>query len=270
MPQKCKPPVFDYPKSCEGYHQEQTCIDPPRFSLIIPAYNEETYLPRLLDTVDKARASYHGGAEAIEVVVADNASTDATARLARERGCRVVFEEKRIIAAVRNRGARMTRGQVLAFIDADSQIHPDTFNAIERSLSTGKVVAGSTGVTLERISLGLAVTYIVMVPMTWLTGLDIGVVFCRRDDFEAVGGYNEERLFAEDVQFLLDMRRLGRSRGQKLSRVTSAKAIASTRKFDKYGDWHYLSLIPRFFSWLLFSTASMEDFAQTYWYSNQR
>ena len=54
-----------------------------RFSLIIPAFNEEAYLPRLLDTVDVARARYEGGPGAIEVVVADNASTDATAAVAR-------------------------------------------------------------------------------------------------------------------------------------------------------------------------------------------
>ncbi|MBW2174607.1 MAG: glycosyltransferase, partial [Deltaproteobacteria bacterium] len=59
----------------------------PRFSLIIPAYNEEAYLPWLLDTVDEARARYVGGPETIEVVVADNASTDGTRQVARRRGC---------------------------------------------------------------------------------------------------------------------------------------------------------------------------------------
>jgi len=59
---------------------------PPRFSLVIPAHNEEAYLPPLLDTVDAARARYAGGADAVEVVVADNASTDATAEVARARG----------------------------------------------------------------------------------------------------------------------------------------------------------------------------------------
>src|SRR5207248_1252646 len=85
----------------------------PRFSLVIPAYNEEAYLPRLLDSVDAARARYAGGPEAIEVIVADNASTDATARLAAERGCRVARVEKRVIAAARNGGAALARGEIL-------------------------------------------------------------------------------------------------------------------------------------------------------------
>jgi glycosyltransferase involved in cell wall biosynthesis len=74
----------------------------PRFSLIVPAHEEERYLPRLLDSVDRARAAYRGGPEAVEVVVADNASTDRTAEIARARGCRVARVEKRAIAAARS------------------------------------------------------------------------------------------------------------------------------------------------------------------------
>jgi glycosyltransferase involved in cell wall biosynthesis len=242
----------------------------PQFSVIIPAHNEETYLPRLLDSVDKARTRYLGGPEDVEVVVVDNASTDATADLARMRGCRVVREERRVIAAVRNTGAGVARGQLFVFIDADNIIHPETFNAINRCLSTGKIIAGASGVRMQRMSFGIAVTYVLMVPMVWLTGMDTGAVFCRREDFETIGGYNEERLFAEDVQFLWDLKRLGRVRGQKLTRITSIKAIYSTRKFDKYGDWHYVCLIIRFLYGVLFSRRSMDDFAQAYWYGNQR
>ena len=46
----------------------------PYFSLIIPAYNEEAYLPVLLDSVAAARARYEGGPDDIEIVVVDDAS----------------------------------------------------------------------------------------------------------------------------------------------------------------------------------------------------
>jgi len=52
-------------------------------------------------------------------------------------------------------------------------------------------------------------------------------------------------LFAEDVDFLWRLRKLGKPRWQGLTRARSAKAIASTRKFDTYGDWHYFTQIPR-------------------------
>jgi glycosyltransferase involved in cell wall biosynthesis len=242
----------------------------PRFSLIIPAFNEEAYLPVLLDSVDAARSCYAGGRDDIEVVVVDNASSDSTAELARSHGCRVFGEDRRVIAAVRNTGARNARGHVLVFVDADNIMHPDTFNAIDRSLSTGKVIAGATGVTMQRWSLGIAITYIVMIPIVWLTGMDTGVVFCGREDFEAIGGYNEGLLFAEDVQFLWDLMRLGRKRGQKLSRITSARAIFSTRKFDRHGDWHYLWMVLRILYGWLFSRSYLDDFARMYWYPDQR
>lgn len=241
-----------------------------RYSLIIPAYNEEAYLPALLDSVEVARTRYAGRPDDIEVVVVDNASTDATADLARSGGCRVVHENRRVIAAVRNTGALNARGQVFVFVDADNIMHPDTFNAIDRSLSTGKVVAGATGVKMQRWSLGIAITYLLMIPIAWLTRMDTGVVFCRRADFEAIGGYNEDLLFAEDLQFLWDLMRLGRKRRQRLARITSAKAIFSSRKFDRYGDWHYLWMPLRILYGWLFSRSSLDDFARMYWYPDQR
>jgi glycosyltransferase involved in cell wall biosynthesis len=87
----------------------------PRFSLVIPAHNEAAYLPDLLISVEKARNRYVGGRDEIEMIVVDNASTDSTADLARAKGCRVIQEDKRIIAAVRNTGAQSVVGQIFVF-----------------------------------------------------------------------------------------------------------------------------------------------------------
>ncbi len=242
----------------------------PVISLVIPAWNEERYLLVLLDSVDAARAAFREGAGAVEVIVADNASTDATARLAEARGCRVVAVEKRAIAAARNGGAGVARGEILCFIDADSRIHPDTFNEVLATLGTGRFVAGASGVRLERWSLGILLTWCLLVAFVLLLKIDTGVVFCRREDFERVGGYNEDRLYGEDVQFLWELKRLGRSRGQSLVRLRRAKALASTRKFDKYGDWHYFTQMPRLaLRWLRDPSASTV-FARKYWYEDDR
>jgi glycosyltransferase involved in cell wall biosynthesis len=113
----------------------------PAMSLVIPAYNEAGYLPRLLDTVDTARLRYAGGPDAVEVIVADNGSTDGTPALAESRGCRLAHEAVRNIGAVRNAGAAVARGRVLCFADADLRIHPDTFNVIDRALGP-RVIPG--------------------------------------------------------------------------------------------------------------------------------
>lgn len=240
---------------------------PPRYSVVIPAYNEERLLGRLLDSVEVARATY-GQHDAIEVIVADNVSTDRTASIAADRGCYVASTEKRVIAAVRNAGARAARGEILAFVDADSQVHPQTFIEIDKALATGRVVGGATGASLERWSLGIALVYLTIVPIVKVTGMDTGVVFVRRQDFEEIGGYDEDRLVAEDVAFLLALRRLGKTRGQRLKRVTSAKVIVSMRKFDEFGDWHYFSMITEGLRHLM--KRKPTEFTDKYWYKPKR
>jgi len=243
--------------------------EPLRFSLVVPAYNEERHLPALLDSVDAARDGSGGAPRAVEVVVADNASTDRTAEVARARGARVVREQRRCIAAVRNAGARAARGEVLAFVDADSRIHRETFAAIDRALAGGRVVAGATGVTFDRWSAGRLVTYAIMLGAVWLTGMDTGVVFCRREDFHAVGGYDERRRVGEDVAFLLALRRLGRGRGQRLARPRGVKAVTSARKFEQYGEWHWLWMLPRLPA-MLRGRPSSRELVERYWYRPRR
>ena len=237
-----------------------------RFSLIIPAYNEQTLLPRLLDSVDLARRNYRNGPDAIEIIVADNASTDRTAEIAAARGARVVRVEKRAISAARNGGAKAARGEVLAFIDADSVIHPDTFNEIDR-VFTDRCICGTTGLQMERRTAGTMLTFWFLVSLGSLlrllmlapprANIDAGVVFVRRADFAAIGGYREHRLFAEDVQMLFDLRRLGWPRGQGFAVTNRAPALFATRKFDEHGDWHYFFLPIRMLS---------KKWVKRYWY----
>ena len=245
-------------------------VNAPRFSVVVPAHDEARLLPRLLDSVDAARAAYSGGRDNVEVIVADNASTDGTGEIAEARGCRVARVQKRVIAAARNGGARLARGEVLAFVDADSRVHLRTFDVVDSTLATGRFVGGATGVTMERWSVGIVVTWVLVIPMVWLAGLDTGVVFCRREDFETVGGYPEDRLFAEDVELLLRLRRLGRSRGQRLARATAAKAVASARKFDEHGEWHYLAMLARAGFRMLLHRGSADEWLAQYWYGPRR
>src|SRR2546430_17737267 len=111
-----------------------------KFSVIIPAYNEEQYLPRLLSSIEVARANYSGGRDEIEVIVADNDSSDATPEVARDHGARVVHVARRRIAAARNGGAQAACGEILCFIDADSAIHAQPFDAVEYVMKSGKFV----------------------------------------------------------------------------------------------------------------------------------
>lgn len=242
----------------------------PRISLVIPAFEEERLLPRLLDSVDAARRRFSAAADAVEVIVVDNLSRDATARIATERGCRVVSCPVRSIAAVRNAGAAAAHAPYLAFVDADSALHVDSFGFIAAALDDPSVVGGATGIRLERRSPGIVFTYYSLLPMVALLGLDTGVVFCRSADFEAVGGFDESRLLAEDVAFQLALKKLGRSRGQRFLRATAARALLSTRKFDQHGDWHYFTSMPHAAGAALFGGRVLERLARKYWYVDRR
>ncbi|MHC4447335.1 MAG: glycosyltransferase [Planctomycetota bacterium] len=265
----------------------------PRLSLIIPAYNEAEYLPRLLDTVETALACYDGGTSRVEVVVADNDSTDGTAAIAHARGCRVAHTTERRIASARNAGAKIARGEILCFVDADYRIHPETFNAIDEAMSTGRYVGGATGARMERMSVGIGVTMLGLLPLL-ATGVDAGVWFCWREDFDAVGGYDENLLASEDVRFLWAIKRRGRAQRPRrtLARLSNwgsfwrtmfdtaldhdgepadvgVRAIVSARKFDKHGDWHFLVLLPRMALQMVFAPKKFERDARTYWYEDR-
>lgn len=94
-------------------------------------------------------------------------------------------------------------------------------------------------------------------------------MFCRRADFDAIGGYDETLKFTEDVTFLVDLRRAGRSRGARLVRARTAKVIASTRKFNQFGDWHFLAMTVGA-PWYLLNRRAGDAFADRYWYRSGR
>ena len=250
-----------------------------QISLVIPAWNEQDYLPRLLQSVAIACAAYRGGSERIEVIVADNGSTDATAQIAHAAGCLVVSVERRCIAAARNGGAARASGRIIAFADADFRIDPETFNYIDAIMSHDEVVGGATGMTMERWSLGIRTTLWLVAPLIWMMGLDAGVWFCRRSDFELTGRFDESLRAAEDLKWLLALRRLGRKRRPRARTVTChsarryglrpALAINSVRKFDKHGDWHFLRHMLLNAPRLLYARKLVDDHIENYWYQDR-
>jgi glycosyltransferase involved in cell wall biosynthesis len=238
-------------------------------SLVVPARNEAAVLPRLLASVDAARLRYRADAGSVEVIVADNGSTDSTAALAREHGCRVVSVAPRVISAVRNGGAAAARGEVLAFVDADMQLHPDTFVAIAAALDDPAIIGGASGIRPERWSPGIAVVYCLTSAGGAVTGFDAGLAYSRRGAFQDIGGYDDRRSSLEDVDFLWRLKRYGARRGRRLARLKASPAIYSTRKFDELGDWHWLGLGAR----MVYSRAWRRDVrtaeVQAYWYDNR-
>lgn len=108
-------------------------------SFVIPAHNEAAWIVRTFGAIRSAVESVE---EPYEMIVVDDASTDETARLARDAGASVVQVSHRQIAATRNSGARMAQGDVLFFVDADTVANlPGTAVATEGETGWGACCA---------------------------------------------------------------------------------------------------------------------------------
>jgi glycosyltransferase involved in cell wall biosynthesis len=95
-------------------------------SVVVPVRNDPDHLRACLESLAATR-----GAEAREVIVVDDASTDGTAGVAAALGARVLRLERCLgPAAARNRGAEAARGEVVFFADADVCVHPETLGQV--------------------------------------------------------------------------------------------------------------------------------------------
>src|SRR6266850_3568316 len=109
-------------------------------SFIVPAHNEQACLGRTLQAIHES-ARVVG--QPYEIIVVDDASTDATAEIARQHNARVASVNHRQIAATRNSGARAATGDRLFFVDADTTINPRAIASALRSMDRGAVGGGA-------------------------------------------------------------------------------------------------------------------------------
>jgi glycosyltransferase involved in cell wall biosynthesis len=222
--------------------------DTPRFSIIIPARDEERWIGACLESIRLAAVTYPGRVETIVVL---NRCTDATEALAGRFGARTLDVAGKNLSVVRNAGARAATGDIVVTIDADSVMAPNTLTEIDRLLGTGKYVGGGAIVRLERMSLGIAMTYVPI--FAWIVlwqGLSAGLFWMRRADFEAIGGFDETLLSAEDLDLAQRMKAYGRVHGKRFGTLWRAPITTSCRKFDHFGDWYLLRNAARFVSML--------------------
>ena len=103
-------------------------------SLIVPAHNEQASLGRTLEAIHKAARAV---GQPYELIVVDDASTDATPEIAAQNNARVVSVNHRQIAATRNSGAHAAQGERLFFVDADTTIHSRALSSALRAMDKG-------------------------------------------------------------------------------------------------------------------------------------
>ena len=226
-----------------------------KFSVVIPAHNEEKYIGRCIRTV--ISASKYVKPERVEIIVVANRCTDRTCAIAKHYGAKVLVNDDKCIAAIRNTGVKAAKGKIVVTIDADSLMTKYSLVEIRERLESGKYIGGGTNPRFERMSPGIAVStmYVLLklLPVMIKNGgfLSGAMFWFYKHDFEAVNGFDESLVSLEDMDFAVRLKKLGRQKGKKYGTLKRSYITTSSRKFDEFGDWYLIKnrkLTKRIFS----------------------
>lgn len=193
-------------------------------SFIVPAYNEEHELPGALAAI---RAAAESAGQSFEIIVVDDSSTDATPEIAKAAGATVVPVHFRHIAAVRNAGARMARGDIFFFIDADTCISPEHVTGGLAALAAGCAGGGARMVPEGSVPLwGRLFVRIFSLFYFTISNLGAGAfLFTTRKNFLTVGGFDEQFFAGEEFFFTLALKKLGRFKLLREPIMTSGRKL---------------------------------------------
>lgn len=108
-----------------------------KVSFVIPTLNEERKIGGCIKTIQSQLR------DGDEIIVVDNGSLDRTNQIALQLGCKVVKEEKKGLSNARNAGAKVAKGSILCFIDADGVVSSSWLKEALKSLSNSKISAVS-------------------------------------------------------------------------------------------------------------------------------
>ena len=193
-------------------------------SFIVPAYNEEVMIGA---TVRALVASASALNEPFEVIVVDDASTDASAAMARAEGASIVSVDLHKISAVRNAGARAAKGDLLVFVDADTLVPEATLRGMLAALAGG-AIAGGARVRFDGHGIGAGARMLGELGCWVLFHLGFAggcFLFARRAAFDAAGGFDERYFASEEIHMKLALARLGRFAMVPAAVITSGRKL---------------------------------------------
>jgi glycosyltransferase involved in cell wall biosynthesis len=193
-------------------------------SIIIPTFNEERFLPYLLKSLNEQTFND------LEVIVADNNSTDATQAIALKSGA-----TGGLPARGRNNGAKAAKGKWLLFLDADV-ILPRDF--LERTMAEIQqhdffvatcLIDPLSDRRIDRFLHG-AVNLYFRTTKAFFPHAPGFCIFCKKEAHESVGGFDEELKLAEDHDYVFRL-----SRVCEFGLLRDIRIPVSVRRLDKDG-----------------------------------
>ena len=202
----------------------------PTLSVVIPTKNEEAYLPRLLEAIDRQTKKPE------MVVVADAGSTDQTVEIARSNGARVV--EGGLPGVGRNRGAAEVATELIFFLDADAILLGDDFfeHAVDEFEQRGFDVATADVVCIGGQAFDRSAHFLYNIYVRlWGRLFPHAPGFCilvKRSLHEAIGGFDESVQFCEDHDYVGRANRVG-----VFGVLDDVRIGVPTRRQERDGRW---------------------------------
>lgn len=199
-------------------------------SIVIPAYNEEEYLPKLLKCIEQQTCKDY------EIIVSDASSRDRTRQIAKRHGCRIV--KGGLPAKGRNSGAKSAKGDILLFLDADVTFGRDFLkNAVnelkERKLDVaGCYIRPLSNNIIDKIFFGIFNLWIFATQFFYPNASGSGII-CKKWLHRKVNGFDEKIRLSEDMDYV---RRCGKY--GKFRILTTAKSYIAMRRFEKEGRFN--------------------------------
>jgi glycosyltransferase involved in cell wall biosynthesis len=198
-------------------------------SIIIPTLNEEKYLPLLLESIKKQKFFDY------EIIVADAGSNDKTVEIAQKYGCRIVSGG--FPAKGRNQGAKIAKGNLLFFCDADVVLPDDFFEKTLKEFNARHLdFASFCLIPLPKNKLSLFfLNFFYNWPISFLQGAlphaATGII-AKKEIFDRSGGFDEDVKLAEDHYLV---RRAKKVMQAKFGIIRATKIFVSDRRFKTDG-----------------------------------
>lgn len=201
-----------------------------KISLIIPAYNEEKYIENCLSSIEKH------GKDLFEVIVINNASTDNTPEIVKRfPNVRLIHEPRKGLPFARNKGLSEAKGDIVAFIDADTKMPKGWVNKIIKEFNKNdKIVSISGPYIYYDISMfKKSLIWIYWILLGWPSYLItrymivIGNFAVKKSEIDKLGGFNENILFyGDDTDIAKKLHKVGKVKfSQKFYMFTSARRL---------------------------------------------
>ena len=195
-----------------------------KLSFVIPAWNEEKLLAATIESIQQVAQAYD-----FEIIVADDASDDKTAEIAKEMGAIVVPCNNRQIGPTRNDGASVATGDILIFVDADTIVSKAVVHETVEAIQNGAIAGGS----FPKFEGKLPLLARILTPLLRVTFKILRVaagayMFCTPKSFESAGGFDPKFFAAEEVHLSNKLHKFGKYK------TIQSRVVTSGRKFRSH------------------------------------